>query len=61
MSVRESGVESRGLVVVLVRRDLRGLPVAVVEGASSEGNADRMRSVRCACSRITGAGGGGGS
>lgn len=61
MSVRESGVDSSGLFVVLARSDLRGLPVAVVAGASRAGKDERMRRERCACSRSIGAGGFGGS
>ena len=60
--VREMGVDSSGLVLLLVaRRDLRGLPVAVVWGVSSEGKEESIRRDRCACSRSTGAGGAGGS
>ena len=58
--MRDSGVDSRGLFEEAAR-DLRGLPVAVVAGASREGKAERMSRDRCACSRRTGAGGGGGS
>jgi hypothetical protein len=62
MSVREMGVDSSGFVLVLVAsRDLRGFPVAVVWGVSRDGNEERIRRDRCACSRRTGAGGAAGS